>query len=157
MLPRRERLGTTAFASAFDKGRILRHPLLQLRVHVRGDNELATRAAFVVSKKLGKATVRNRARRRIREIYRLTAARHHGHLAGLDLIFLATALALTAERAQLQAAIEQLLRRVVNTVVNTAQGATENAADSGVGRRDAVLRKARNEAGEQGQSEMTPR
>jgi ribonuclease P protein component len=116
MLSRRERLGTAAFAVGFGKGRILRHPLLQLRVYARHDGDSATRAAFVVSKKLGKATVRNRARRRIREIYRLSAAHGDGRLAGLDLIFLATPAALTAEGVQLQEAIEQLSRRALKIV-----------------------------------------
>jgi ribonuclease P protein component len=113
MLSRRERLGTAAFAVGFKKGRLLRHPLLQLRVYARDDGDAVTRAAFVVSKKLGKATVRNRARRRIREIYRLSAAHRDERLAGLDLIFLATPAALVAETAQLQEAVEQLSRRAL--------------------------------------------
>jgi ribonuclease P protein component len=111
MLPRSQRLRTSSFATAFQNGRILRHPLLQLRVYRRQDGRPELRAAFVAAKKLGKATQRNRLRRRISERYRLSLGRHHPGLSGCDLIFLATAAAITADTAQLDAAIAQLLSR----------------------------------------------
>jgi hypothetical protein len=59
MLPRAERIGTTSFSTAFSQGRVLRHPLMVLRVYRRqadaqmGDKSAGgTRAAFAVSKKL---------------------------------------------------------------------------------------------------------
>ena len=94
MLPRAQRLTTTAFAKAFREGRVLRHPLVQMRAHRRHKNapksgaatgiELQStlsvsssakssstvlRAAFVVPKKLGPATFRNHLRRRMSEAY----------------------------------------------------------------------------------------
>lgn len=110
MLPRSERLTTAEFALAFERGRVLRHPLLHLRVHVREAGSGA-RAAFVVPKKLGQATVRNRARRRIRERYRLHPLRHAAGLSCCDFIFMATAEAIGAGTEQLDAAVTQLLRR----------------------------------------------
>lgn len=117
MLPRAQRLTTAEFAQAFAQSRVLRHPLLILRAHRRiwhgatlADGAQA-RAAFVVAKKLGKATVRNRVRRRIRECYRLQGLRTEPRLAGFDLIFMATAAALTADTVQLDEALAQLLRR----------------------------------------------
>ncbi|MBV9867170.1 MAG: ribonuclease P protein component [Abitibacteriaceae bacterium] len=115
MLPRSQRLKTAAFAQAFNQNRVLRHPLLQLRVHQRCAANQATlpRAAFVVAKKLGKATLRNRTRRRIRERYRLNQIRFNPRLRECDFIFLATSEAVTADIPQLDEAINQLLRRAV--------------------------------------------
>lgn len=117
MLPRAQRLTTAEFAQVFAQSRVLRHPLMILRAHRRISQGTVftdgaqARAAFVVAKKLGKATVRNRVRRRIRECYRLQGWHAEPRLAGFDLIFMATAAALTADRAQLDAALAQLLRR----------------------------------------------
>lgn len=138
MLPRAERIGTTEFRRAFENGRVLRGGLLQLRFYQRAaarDNTLGhdnsardaaieysivaakaqntqARAAFVVSRKSGKATVRNGLRRRVREIYRLSTWRHDARLAGLDLLFFASATALTASNEALQQALNELLERV---------------------------------------------
>jgi len=120
MLPRSQRLTVSTFAVAFDEGRILRHPLLHLRVHERGDGSVAARAAFVVAKRLGPATLRNRVRRRLRERYRISAARYDAggqeKLAGCDLIFMATAAATSADAAQIDAAVAQLLGRAAHGV-----------------------------------------
>ncbi len=141
MLPRAERIGTTEFRRAFENGRVLRGGLLQLRFYRRGaarDNTLGhdnsardaaieysivaakaqntqARAAFVVSRKSGKATVRNGLRRRVREIYRLSAWRHDARLAGLDLLFFASATALTASNEALQQALNELLERAARS------------------------------------------
>jgi ribonuclease P protein component len=118
MLPRVERLSTTEFAEVFENGRVLRHPLLQLRVVRRASDGKANghspvRAAFVVPKKLGKATLRNRLRRRVRERYRL--GRTTGFLplalAGCDLIWMIGSPAVTASGAELDGALRELLRR----------------------------------------------
>ena len=148
MLPRTERLGKTAFETAFARSRTFHHPLLQMRVHRRADVEagenapareddlhrdsgvksrktsegalkkhlrapvaFSGRAAFVVAKKLGRATVRNRVRRRMREAYRLSAWRGNATLRGLDLIFLAKPPALEARHSDLCAAMDELLER----------------------------------------------
>lgn len=120
MLPRAQRLTTAEFAQAFAHSRVARHPLLMLRAHHRSAkggsliDGVTTRAAFVVAKKLGKATVRNRLRRRLRECYRSQEARLEMRLAGSDLIFFATAAALTADTKELDAALAQLLRRAAH-------------------------------------------
>src|SRR5688500_16127379 len=120
MLPRSQRLTVSTFAVAFGEGRIVRHPLLNLRVHPRRDGSTAVRAAFVAAKKLGPATLRNRLRRRLRERYRLNPARFDARgrekLAGCDLIFLANAATVTAATAQLDEAIAQLLGRAAHHV-----------------------------------------
>ena len=142
MLSRSQRLTTRDFAVAFDKGRVLRHPLLQLRVHrrpaetggfdsqdlqSRGSQSRETgnreaRAAFVVPKKLGKATWRNRVRRRVRERYRILSSGASGEkelqnkLQNCDLIFFINARSEDAPVAQIDDAIAQLIRRASNAV-----------------------------------------
>ena len=120
MLPRSQRLTVSKFAVAFNEGRVVRHPLLQLRVHRRRDGNTTTRAAFVVARKLGTAVLRNRVRRRLRERYRLSATRYdargQGNLAGCDLIFFANPATLEATTAQLDEAVAQLLQRASHQV-----------------------------------------
>jgi len=117
MLPRSQRLTTAAFATAFAQGRSLRHPLLQLRVFKREDGNPELRAAFVVAKKLGKATLRNKVRRRVREQYRLHPARLDERLQGCDLIVMASAAAIEATTVEIDAALEQLLPRAARMQV----------------------------------------
>jgi ribonuclease P protein component len=68
MLSRNRRLKSADFEIAFARGRQFRHPLLVLRCYRRAeeDDHDQLRAAFVVPKKLAKATGRNRWRRRLR-------------------------------------------------------------------------------------------
>jgi ribonuclease P protein component len=68
-----------------------------------------SRCGFVVGKRVGGAVERNRARRRVREAVRLV----YDHIApGWDLVFVVRSPALvTAEFSQIQATVEQLLRR----------------------------------------------
>ncbi len=64
-------------------------------------NRLGTnRVGFTVSKKMGKAVVRNRVRRRLREIMRLNSDRLE---QGYDLILVARGRAIEAEYRQIEA------------------------------------------------------
>jgi ribonuclease P protein component len=146
MLPRAERLDTDAFARAFEKGRIWRHALLTIRAHRREPDGLepadgvsavgeaegvaarspsaspadasytGPRAAFVVPRKIGKATQRNRMRRRVREMYRLSAWRQDAskaaRLAGYDLIFMLGNAVDGASDEALRNALDEQLGRV---------------------------------------------
>ena len=82
------------------------HPLLVLYV---APNELArTRVGVTVSHRVGKAVVRNRVRRRIREAAR---ARLPQLPPGHDLLFIARPTSAGAGWAELRDAVETLLRR----------------------------------------------
>lgn len=123
MLSQAERLSATEFSEVYEKGRVLRHPLLQLRMMQRcGEASTepirTTRAAFVAPKKLGKAVVRNRLRRRVRERYRLLRQRSTPLAlpVGCDLIWIIGASASAASITELDGALGELLRRAVTSV-----------------------------------------
>jgi ribonuclease P protein component len=107
MLPKRHRLlRTRDFARVRRRGRSAGGPLLALYVsQVRGPE---TRVGFSVSKKVGKAVVRNRVRRRMRE-----AVRHQlpSIRPGLDLVFIARPAAAEAGYCEICQAVEAALRR----------------------------------------------
>ncbi|BCM91365.1 putative membrane protein insertion efficiency factor [Abditibacteriota bacterium] len=113
MLPRRNRLTSSQFDRAFNKSQVVRHPLVQVRAHRRDDgNAEDVRAAFVVPKKQGKAHDRNRTKRRLRERFRLHARRNQANLRGCDLIFLTTPTTHAASIEELDAALDEVLRRL---------------------------------------------
>ena len=110
MLPRSQRLSSAQFDRAFALSQSVRHPLLALKAHFRDDGLDAVRAAFVVPKKQGRAVQRNRARRRLRERYRLHARREE--LRGCDLIFLSTPATHDASGDELDAALDEVIKRI---------------------------------------------
>lgn len=110
MLPRTNRLTSAQFNYAFANGQSVRHPLVALKAHRRDDDSSEVRAAFGVPKKQANAVGRNRARRRLRERYRLHARRND--LMGCDLIFLTTPATHTATADELDAALDEVLRRM---------------------------------------------
>lgn len=114
MLPRSQRLTVAQFERAFNQSRSTRGATLNVRVHRRDDGREIVRAAFVVPKKLGRATWRNLVRRRVREAYLACKYLQDGNckLRGCDLIFFASARAHEAPLQVLADEIEQLLRKV---------------------------------------------
>lgn len=76
-----------------------------LVLYARKNRTNTNRIGITVSKKLGKAHVRNRVRRRIREIYRLNEDRF---LPGWDIVVVARTRAVDAEFFDLTAAFVQL-------------------------------------------------
>ena len=116
LLSRSHRLSTSAFAVAFREGRVLRHPLLQVRVFWRGDGQQVVRAAFVSPKKLGKAAHRNRLRRRARERFRLSNALDDPRLMGCDFLFFVGAGVQGATPDELDAALGNVLSRAQRIV-----------------------------------------
>ena len=69
-----------------------------LVLYARKNRSDANRVGITVSKKLGKAHVRNRTRRRIREVYRLNEERF---LPGWDIVVVARSKAVDAEFSRL--------------------------------------------------------
>ena len=87
------------FQRLYSKGKSAVTPFLV--VYGRQTRRDRSHVGFTVSTKLGKAVVRNRVRRRLREIYRL----NEGALRpGADIVVVARARAVTAPYAQLERA-----------------------------------------------------
>jgi ribonuclease P protein component len=90
----------------WQEGRVFAHPLVLLRVRANGLPQ--TRAAFIAGKKLGGAVVRNRAKRRLREALR---PRYLRIVPGYDLVLIARDTLLPATFAEINEAVEQVLKR----------------------------------------------
>ena len=117
MLARCQRLSTAEFAGVFENGTVVRHPLLQVRVLRRDGGNETRRAAFVAPKKLGKAVVRNRLRRCVRERYRLLQSDLSAECsaASCDLVFIIGAAAQGASTLELDSALQELLKRATRS------------------------------------------
>lgn len=89
------------------EGHTRTHPLL--RINVAPNRHQRTRCGFVVSKHIGTAVVRNRARRRTREAVRLLLA----HIPrGVDLVFVVRSPEVASVPfARLLSVVEHLLRQ----------------------------------------------
>ena len=83
------------------------------------------RIGYTVSKKLGHAVVRNRIRRRLREIYRL---HEEEFLPGRDLVIVARSRAVAAPYAKLERAFLALAEKQ-NLLAEKKRDDAENAAD----------------------------
>ncbi len=79
-----------------------------LIIYIRENQEEYNRVGFTVSKKVGKATVRNRVKRRMKESYRL---RHHHVKLGYDVVFIARDTAADSSLAEIDSAMMHLLRK----------------------------------------------
>lgn len=77
--------------------------------YCRPNGSKQSRLGFTVSTKLGHAVVRNRVRRRLREIYRLHEAEFK---PGVDLVVVARSASVDAEFSALEQAFLQLARRL---------------------------------------------
>jgi ribonuclease P protein component len=106
MQPEHRLRASADFERARRRGRSWGNALLVLHA-VRGA-EARTRCGFAVSRRVGKAVVRNRVRRRLREIMRRRLA---DAPAGWDLVLTARPAAAGAPYAELAGAADDLLRR----------------------------------------------
>ncbi len=94
------------FQAVRREGRSWAHPLIVLCAR---PNDLAySRFGFSVSKRIGGAVIRNRAKRLMREATRL---RREAIADGWDMVFIARRPIRAADYHQVDRAIEQLLRR----------------------------------------------
>lgn len=116
MLPPQARLRRTAdIGRVRQEGQRWPHPLVVLFVDTQS-SEVASpsRFAFAVGRHIGRATRRNRVKRRLREIVRRCATRDapEAQIApGYDCLFVARSGAATANYAELEGAVLQLLTR----------------------------------------------
>ena len=76
-----------------------------LVLYARKNRTECNRVGITVSKKLGKAHIRNRVRRRFREVYRLN---EEAFLPGWDIVIVARSRAIDADFEKLTAAFLQL-------------------------------------------------
>ena len=79
-----------------------------LVLYARRNRQDSNRVGITVSKKLGKAHIRNRARRRIREVYRLNEEKFQ---PGWDIVVVARAKAVDADFSKLTKAYLQLAEK----------------------------------------------
>ena len=91
------------FRRAYNKGKTAADSRLAL--YVRRNGQKANRLGLTVSTKVGHAVVRNRVRRRLREIYRL----NEGALAcGCDVVVVARTRAASSDYHQLEKSVLRL-------------------------------------------------
>lgn len=106
MLPRAHRLQRSPdFQRVYRRGRSWALPLLALHALPQPTGR---RVGISVSKKLGKAVVRNQVRRRLREIVRAVITEWKD---GCDVVLVARTAAASASFAELEAALRELAGR----------------------------------------------
>jgi ribonuclease P protein component len=102
---RKERLTKTKeFAAVYDKGDSKANRLLVMKALPNGLD--TTRYGLVVSKRVGKAVVRNRVKRRLQEGLKIAPIE-----PGWDIVFIARGSACTADYHTLRDASHELLQR----------------------------------------------
>lgn len=96
----------TEFRSAYYRGKSYVHPLLI--VYVRKNRFGVPRLGITTGKKLGKAVVRNRCRRLIREAFRHLVPEMDG---GFDMVIVARAATVTSCEQKVEKAMRDLLKK----------------------------------------------
>jgi ribonuclease P protein component len=111
MLPANQRIRANQdFRRVYARGRSYANECLVVYVLRKAQDASASpRFGFVVSKKQGKAVVRNRIKRRLREAIRLRLDGIDG--AGCDVVIVGRGRAQAAPWPQLQASVDDLLRK----------------------------------------------
>ena len=93
------------FRRLYSKGKSAVNPYVV--VYCRRNKEQQNRLGYTVSTKLGHAVVRNRVRRRLREIYRLNEQRLR---SGFDIVIVARVRAVNVSYRELEAAVMKAFR-----------------------------------------------
>jgi len=110
------------FATAYREGRSFSSRLLVIRPRANGLAQ--NRFGFVTSRAVGKAVVRNRVRRRLREAVRSLPLK-----GGWDVVVIARRIAAEATYRELRASLESLLQRAGLLVTVEADGMREEARE----------------------------
>ena len=95
------------FRRLYNKGKSAATPYVV--VYVKRTGRDTNRLGITVSNKIGKAVVRNKVRRRLREIYRLNEQKF---LPGYDLVVVARSRAVTAPYGKLESAYLHLAKKL---------------------------------------------
>lgn len=95
------------FRRLYSKGKSAVNPYVV--VYSRRNREKVNRLGYTVSTKLGHAVVRNRVRRRLREIYRLNS---HRFKSGYDIVIVARMRCVGAEYKKLEAAVLEACKKL---------------------------------------------
>ena len=118
-LPRQQRLRAPEFQAVFrDRGRREESGAFIALWRLR---EGPGRVGFAVGRRLGNAVERNRARRRLREAYRLNRP---GVPQGIDVVFVARAPLLSRSFAALQTEMRRVTRALARSSVPPVEGPT---------------------------------
>lgn len=112
--------GRKQFVDAFQRGRLWGNQLLVLRLLPNGLDH--NRYGFVTSKRLGKAIVRNRVRRRLREGVRTLPVPMSG---GWDIVISARPAAALADYRELKRSVASLLARASVLAADQVEGEGE--------------------------------
>lgn len=116
MLPKRNRLRRSLQVQQVRRqGQSWRHPLVILLVTTHEDE--ASRFAFAAGRSVGKAVVRNRAKRLLREAVRLNLP---AIVQGRNCLFIARPAIVDASFAEVATAVLQLLQRAQLLTIQTA-------------------------------------
>jgi ribonuclease P protein component len=147
MLPPEHRLRSSRdFQRVYRFGRSWAHPLAVLHVAPRPEAE-GIRIGFSVSRKVGKAVRRNRAKRRLRELVRARLAARSWR-PGFDAIFVARPGADKADISALAAAIDELAGRARLPIIPEDDTAVYVLPASGRGRNGPGSRPRRSAPGD---------
>ena len=123
-MQRQHRLGSAGrISEVHRRGRSVANGLLVMRVIPNGLDR--SRFCFVTGKRIGKAVVRNRVKRRLREVIRNSTA-----APGWDTILIARKGAGDADFDQIKHAVHNLIRRTKLNAPPVLAGAPEGRRDS---------------------------